>query len=243
MLAPRQSAVLYCAPLRVLGIETSCVRGSVALVEAGKTLAVASHQRENAHEQSIQPLIEQVLARAGWSARALDRIAVGTGPGSFTGLRVGIALAQGISEGLEIPLVGVSSLEAMAAAAPSHLPGARVAVLDARRGELFFAAYGADGRELMAPQIVESPAAAERLASTLGGPALLLGKDWGGGATEGLQHRSDESDLPHACWIALLAARREPGPPVVPLYLRPPTAVVPPLGPSPLAPTGVGPSS
>ncbi|MEY4548571.1 MAG: tRNA ((37)-N6)-threonylcarbamoyltransferase complex dimerization subunit type 1 TsaB [Pseudomonadota bacterium] len=236
MLAPRRVAVLYCAPLRILGIETSSVRGSVALIETGRTLAVASHQRENAHEQSIQPLIEQVLAEAGWSARTLDRVAVGTGPGSFTGLRVGIALAQGISEGLEISLVGVPSLEAMARAAPEHLPGPRVAVLDARRGELFLAAYDVDGLELLAPQIVEGVAAAERLAGTLPGPALMLGQVWSPIGSERPHHRSEDCDLPHARWTALLAAAREPSSSVVPLYLRPPTAVVPPLKPNPLAP-------
>jgi tRNA threonylcarbamoyladenosine biosynthesis protein TsaB len=227
--------MLYCAPVRILGIETSSVRGSVALIEADRTLAVAAHQRENAHEQSIQPLIDRVLAEAGWSAGSLDRVAVGTGPGSFTGLRVGIALAQGISEGLEIPLIGVPCLEAMARAAPAQLPGPRVAILDARRGELFLAAYASDGQELLAPQIVENAAAAERLLGTLPGVALMLGRDWPPLVSERLHHRSEECDLPHARWTALLAAGRAPGPSVVPLYLRPPTAVVPPLKPSPLA--------
>ncbi len=226
--------------MRILGIETSCVRGSVALVEGEQTLAVAAHERENAHEQSLLPLIEQVLAEVGWSARSLDRIGVGTGPGSFTGLRVGIALAQGISEGLEIPLVGVPSLAAMAAAAPAHLPGLRVPVLDARRGELFLAVYGADGQQRLAPQIIESTAAAERLIATLGSEALRLGRDWAGAQFERSHHRGEESDLPHARWSALLAGRSEPGAPVLPLYLRPPTAVVPQLSPNPLGAPGPG---
>lgn len=219
--------------MRILGIETSCVRGSVALVENDRTVAIACHERKSAHEQTLLPLIDRILAEAGWSARLLDRIGVGTGPGSFTGLRVGIALAQGMSEGLEIPLIGVSSLQAMAAAAPAHLPGARVPVLDARRDELFFAAYAADGRELLAPQVVESRAAAEQLAVTLGSDVVKLGRDWA--QAERPAYGSDETDLPHARWIALLAASRQPGSPVAPIYLRPPTAVVPVLSPNPLA--------
>lgn len=207
----------------------------MALVEAGRAVTAATHERENAHEQSILPMIERLLAEAGWSARSLERIAVATGPGSFTGLRVGIALAQGVSEGLGVPLVGVGSLEAMAAGAPAELPGARVAVLDARRAELFLGAYAADGRELLAPQVVEAQAASGLIGS-LGPTGVLLGKDWPSDMPGWCRHRGDETDLPHAHWIALLAARREPGAAVVPLYLRPPTAVVPVLSPNPLAP-------
>jgi tRNA threonylcarbamoyladenosine biosynthesis protein TsaB len=223
------------ARVRVLGIETSSVRGSIALIEGDRTLVVASHERENSHDASIQPLIERALADAGWSARELDRIAVGTGPGSFTGLRVGIALAQGISEGLAIPLVGVSSLAAMAHAAPDSSPRTRVPVLDARRGELFLAAYSPDGCELLAPQIVASPRAAEDLVRDLPGGALVLGRVWDPLASRLAHHASEETDLPHARWVALLGARLEPDQPVRPAYLRPPVAMVPKLEPNPLS--------
>jgi tRNA threonylcarbamoyladenosine biosynthesis protein TsaB len=221
--------------VRLLGIETSSVRGSVALSDGERTLVTASHERANAHDASIQPLIEQALAEAGWSARQLDRIAVGVGPGSFTGLRVGIALAQGISEGLEIPLVGVSSLEAMARAAFDSTCATSVPVLDARRGELFFAAYSRDGRELLAAQIAETAGAVERLVRGLPGPITVVGKAWDAASATLLHHRSDETDLPHARWVAWLGARCEPGHPVRALYLRPPVATPPPLGPNPLA--------
>ncbi|MEO8184221.1 MAG: tRNA (adenosine(37)-N6)-threonylcarbamoyltransferase complex dimerization subunit type 1 TsaB [Deltaproteobacteria bacterium] len=221
--------------MRVLGIETSSIRGSVALVEGGQTLVVARHERANAHEASIQPLIERALADAGWSARQLDRIAVGTGPGSFTGLRVGIALAQGISEGLEIPLVGVGSLRAMAHAAPGATLAARVPLLDARRGEFFLAAYDLEGRELLPPQIVENARAVEQLVGGLRGPALLLGRAWDPVASNLEHHRSEETDLPHARAVALLGAELDSGHPVRPLYLRPPVATAPRLEPNPLS--------
>jgi tRNA threonylcarbamoyladenosine biosynthesis protein TsaB len=221
--------------VRVLGIETSSIRGSVALVEGGQTLVVASHERANAHEASIQPLIEQVLADAGWSARQLERIAVGTGPGSFTGLRVGIALAQGISEGLEIPLVGVGSLQAMARATPDGTRALRVPLLDARRGEFFLAAYDLEGRELLPPQIAENVQAVEQMVAGLQGQALLLGRAWDPLASRLQHHRSEQTDLPHARAVALLGAEIELGHPVRALYLRPAVATVPRLEPNPLS--------
>jgi tRNA threonylcarbamoyladenosine biosynthesis protein TsaB len=227
--------VLYSRPVRVLGIETSSVRGSVALSDGERTLATASHERANAHDASIQPLIEQALAEAGWSTRQLDRIAVGTGPGSFTGLRVGIALAQGISEGLEIPLVGVSSLEAMAHAGLDSANSTVVPVLDARRGELFFAAYSQNGRELLPAQLAESAAVIEQLVCELPGPITVLGKAWNVGAGRLPHHHSEETDLPHARWVAWLGARCELGHPARPLYLRAPVATLPQLGPNPLS--------
>jgi tRNA threonylcarbamoyladenosine biosynthesis protein TsaB len=119
--------------VRVLGIETSSARGSVALIEGSISVCALDHERANAHGESILPLIEEALARAGWNRTQLDRIAVGAGPGSFTGLRVGIAIAQGLSEGLGIPLVGVPSLRAMALAVPAEQEGCRCVLVDARR--------------------------------------------------------------------------------------------------------------
>jgi tRNA threonylcarbamoyladenosine biosynthesis protein TsaB len=227
--------MVYALAVRVLGIETSSIRGSVALVDRGQTVVVASHERANAHEASIQPLIERVLADAGWSVRGLDRIAVGTGPGSFTGLRVGIALAQGISEGLEIPLVGVGSLQAMALAAPSSTRALRVPLIDARRGEFFISAYDAEGRELLPPQILENVQAVEQWVGDLPGPVLLLGRAWDPGASPLAHHQSEDTDLPHASAVARWGAELELGHPVRPLYLRPAVATAPRLAPNPLS--------
>jgi tRNA threonylcarbamoyladenosine biosynthesis protein TsaB len=229
--------------LRVLGIDTSSVRGSVALVEGRRPIASASHDRENAHDASLQPLIEQVLAEAGWSARQLERIAVGTGPGSFTGLRVGIAFAQGLSEGLKIPLVGVSSLQAMAAAVSAREPRLRVPLLDARRGEFFVAAYAPDGSELLPAQIAKDAAAVEQLVADLPTAALLLGGAWDPLATKLPHQRGEQTDLPHALWVAQLGAEREGTEPARPLYLRPPVATPPRLDPNPLLAGGRAPSN
>ncbi|HVJ22164.1 MAG TPA: tRNA (adenosine(37)-N6)-threonylcarbamoyltransferase complex dimerization subunit type 1 TsaB, partial [Polyangiaceae bacterium] len=149
--------------MRVLAIETSGPRGSVALLENTELVLELEHEQPNAHAEQILPLVERALSSAGFDRRSLDRIAVGIGPGSFTGLRVGIALGEGLALGLDLPIVGVSSLRAMAAAAPASEPRVRVPVLDARRSEIFAAAYDAEGSEKMAPcaiPIAEAGAAA-----------------------------------------------------------------------------------
>src|SRR5688572_6886733 len=105
--------------VRVLAIETSGPRGSVALLEDERLIIELEHDQPNAHAERILPLVERALASAGFDRTSLDRLAVGVGPGSFTGLRVGIALAEGLALGLGIPIVGVPSLRAMAAAAPA----------------------------------------------------------------------------------------------------------------------------
>lgn len=220
--------------MRILGIETSSVRGSVALVESSQTICSLSHERENAHGESMLPLIQRALAEAGWSQSSLDRVAVGLGPGSFTGLRVGIAMAQGIAEGLEVPLVGVGSLEAMARAVPRDRLGYRCPVLDARRGELFVALYLPDGQEVKPPQLATSAADLERFVSDAPGEVLYLGcapllLEYARGV-----FRSIETDLPHARWTALAAERAAVSSETLPLYLRNAVAIVPRLPPNPL---------
>jgi tRNA threonylcarbamoyladenosine biosynthesis protein TsaB len=205
----------------------------VALLDGDRILVASSHERENAHDASLRPLIEQALAEVGWSRDQVQRIAVGTGPGSFTGLRVGIAYAQGIAEGLGVPLIGVGSLAAMARGAPPERAGTRFAMLDARRGEFFVAAYAAGGAELLPPQIAVDLAAAAALAAALA-PVLLVGQAAQPLARDFELHAGADTDLPHARWTALVGAAASPGGPACPLYLRPAVAVLPQLRPNPL---------
>jgi tRNA threonylcarbamoyladenosine biosynthesis protein TsaB len=220
--------------VRILGIETSTLRGSVALVEDGRTVAAADHSEPNAHAERILPLFDRLVAESGWAKASLDRIAVGIGPGSFTGLRVGIALAQGIALGLERPVFGVGSLEAMARGAPAHVPGLRCPVIDARRGELFLAVYDASGAEHAAPLVIATDAAAKTLEELCAGaPKILLGQAAVALAAD--VFRSAYTDLPHAVWVARAAADLPEGAAgAVPLYVRGPGVVLPDLPPSPL---------
>lgn len=208
----------------------------MALLEGGRTLCALHHERLNAHAETLMPLVERVLAETGSARSSLDRLAVGVGPGSFTGLRVGIALAQGMALGLDRPVVGIGSLRAIARGAPADDPRLRVVALDARRDELFVAVYGADGREVLAPCAVGRDVAAARVAEALAGaPGLGLGElasELGASVTPLAR---EDLDLPHATWVALLGADADPATAVAePNYVRGPGATLPNLPPSPL---------
>jgi tRNA threonylcarbamoyladenosine biosynthesis protein TsaB len=223
-------------PVRVLGIETSTRRGSVALVEGTKVLCVQSHEEPNKHAERVLGLVDRALAEAKLSRQDLDRVAVGVGPGSFTGLRVGIALAEGMALGLERPLVGVGSLRAMAHAVPAADERVRIAVLDARRSEVFVAAYAPDGEELVAPNALAPEAALTLLREKLGGRRAVTVGEGAKLLGDGFEHLTgSEFDLPHAVAVAALGVVLEPAAArAEPVYVRGPGATLPNLPPSPL---------
>jgi tRNA threonylcarbamoyladenosine biosynthesis protein TsaB len=209
----------------------------VAAVLDGKAVGSMAHEAPNEHAERVLTLIEVLLAELGWSKSSLDRIAVGIGPGSFTGLRVGIALAQGIALGLDRPLVGVGSLAALASAVAASEPRTRVPVLDARRGELFIAAYDAAGRELLAPSAVPIAEAGTFVRANLdAGEVVLVGEaaHLVGAGFDILA--GGEFDLPHASAVARTGSTLDPAlAPVEPVYVRGPGATPQHLPPSPLA--------
>lgn len=216
--------------MRVLGIETSTSQAGVALVERGRLVLARAHSRPNQSAERLLPLIAEVLAEAGWRRGDLERIGVSTGPGSFTGLRVGIACAQGLALGLGLPLLGVTSLRAMARAVPAGLAGARVALLDARRGELFAAAYAAEPAcpELLAPRALPSATARATLEAELAGPLVWVGS---GHQLLGFPptFASAEADEPSAHAVGLLAEELNPHEcPASPVYVRDAGATLPP---------------
>jgi tRNA threonylcarbamoyladenosine biosynthesis protein TsaB len=219
-----------------LGIETSTRRGSVAVTENGVVVKALTHEELNAHAERVLGLVERALAEAGLTRTSLDRVAVGVGPGSFTGLRVGIALAEGMALGLGRPLVGVGSLRAMAAAVPAAEARTRVAVLDARRGELFIAAYAPNGEELLAPSALAPDAARALLEQTFGTREFVTVGESASALGDGLLVlRGAEHDLPHAAAVAKLASELDPAVArAEPIYVRGPGATLPNLPPSPL---------
>lgn len=223
--------------VRLLCIETSSRRGSVVLAEGPTLVARATHAELNAHAEQLRPLLERVLAEAGWQRSSLERIGVGMGPGSFTGLRVGIAFAQGIALGLGIPLVGVGSLEAMARACPPEVGSPRIALLDARREEVFAQAFDRAAAPLSAAEALPRASALQALLARFPG-ARFLGEMAGAlGAPDAF--RSETSDLPDASGVALLALEREPAESLLePLYVRDAGATPQALPPSPLSRSG-----
>jgi tRNA threonylcarbamoyl adenosine modification protein YeaZ len=209
-------------------------------VEDERVVCLREHDQPSAHAERVLPLIDACLRGSGWPRASLERIAVGVGPGSFVGLRVGIALAHGLGLGLGVPVVGVGSLRCLAAAVPRERPERRLALLDARRDELFAAVYAADGSELVEPSLWPRSEARERVLGF--GPGLVIvGEvaatlDLGAGSLfEG------ERCFPSADRTGLIARWLDPQEsPATPHYCRGPGADLPNLPPSPLGEPGPG---
>ncbi|MBK7586713.1 MAG: tRNA (adenosine(37)-N6)-threonylcarbamoyltransferase complex dimerization subunit type 1 TsaB [Myxococcales bacterium] len=218
--------------VRILAIETSSRRGSVALLEDSALVARATHTEVARHAERIAPLLDRVLSEAAWTRASIERVAVGMGPGSFTGLRVGIAFARGIQLGLGIPLIGVGSLEAMAELGPEGR--ARVALLDARRDEIFAQAFGPDGAPLSEPEALPRANLASKLEARFP-DAIWLGeiaKELGFSACP---HQDELSALPDAVGVGRIAARRSVEASLEqPLYVRDAGASPQSLPPSPI---------
>lgn len=131
--------------MRVLGLDTATAATTVALLgRDGRALELRDDPPPGArpgHASQLLPLVHELLEQAGLGWSEIDRIAVGIGPGTFTGLRIGLATAQALAASTGTPLVGVSTLSALAAAAHATAPDTTtLAVIDARRGEAFAAA-------------------------------------------------------------------------------------------------------
>jgi tRNA threonylcarbamoyladenosine biosynthesis protein TsaB len=176
------------------------------------------------HQERLAPMTAEVLAAAGLEPAVLDRIAVTTGPGSFTGLRVGLAFAKGLALALDRPCIGVGTLEALALSQDASFVAA---CLDARRGRVYLQVF-ADGRAVMAPDILDIDIAAARLAELwAGGHAHIVGS--GSPLVSGVlaDMTIDPLAVPDPVAIARLAAAKPAGVMPRPLYLRAPDAKLP----------------
>jgi tRNA threonylcarbamoyladenosine biosynthesis protein TsaB len=210
--------------LIILALDTCVDACSVALVADSRTLAAISEPMQRGHQERLAPMVAEAFATAGLRPDALDRIAVTIGPGSFTGLRVGLAFAKAMALALGRPCVGIGTLEALALSAG---PGFVAACLDARRGRVYLQAF-ANGRAVMAPDILDIDVAAARIAELWsGGPALIAGS--GAPLVAGVlpSARTDTDRVPDPVVIARLAAKRDTSVPPRPLYLRAPDAKLP----------------
>jgi tRNA threonylcarbamoyl adenosine modification protein YeaZ len=174
------------------------------------------------------PLVARVLGRVQLDFSALDRVAVTTGPGSFTGLRVGIAAARGIALASGKPAIGLTTLAAFAApfiAADDTLPV--VVAIDARHDHVYLQVFGPGGRTLVAPRV--APLREALRVSLTGAPritgtaAAKLATLWPAG--ERPPTKIEQRGAPDINWVARLgAAAADTGTPPKPLYLRPPDA-------------------
>jgi tRNA threonylcarbamoyladenosine biosynthesis protein TsaB len=166
--------------MKLLAIDTAGVDCSAAVFDAstGVVLASATDRIGKGHAERLMAMIEDVLSSAGLGLSDLDRLAVTVGPGSFTGIRVGVAAARGLALALKIPSVGVSTLETMAKSALRDHPGqAVIAAMDAKREEIYAQVFGPDGSALTPPAIVsleDLRQLADRHAARVTGTAAAL---------------------------------------------------------------------
>ena len=226
------------AAVKILALDTATDACSVALL-TGDTIVARYDEPQRGHAELILPMVDAVLAEAGIELRALDCLAVGRGPGTFTGVRIAVSVAQGLAFGVERPIVPVSDLAALAQrAAQTHGAKRVLACLDARLGEVYWAAFDTSEDGLVM-------AMAEERVGPPGSVTVPAGQDWfgvGSGwaaydlaaqlAPKGVvMAGSDGTLLPRAQEIALLGARdfragrAVPPEQALPVYVRDSVAV------------------
>jgi tRNA threonylcarbamoyladenosine biosynthesis protein TsaB len=161
--------------MNLLAIETSTEACSVALHHAGGVIE-RSEVAPRRHAELVLPMAESLLAEAGLRRRSLDAVAVGRGPGAFTGVRLAVSLAQGMALGLDLPVIPISSLAALALDAPDN--GSDVlSVIDARMGEVYACCYRRDSNALVALDD-ERVCPPERLQLPHRGDWNVIGSGW-----------------------------------------------------------------
>jgi len=217
--------------MRILAIDTALEACAAAVLDTarGTILAHETIAMTRGHAEALMPLVARVMGATEGGFAALDRIAVTVGPGSFTGLRVGIAAARGFALAAGKPAVGLTTLAAFAAplfAEDDTLPV--VAVVDARHEHFYLQVFGPGGRTLVPPRVA-SLREALRAATTSRGPRLvgtgatMLAAAWPAG--ERPPRSVEQRAAPDIDWVAQLgAAVPEETSPPKPLYLRPPDA-------------------
>jgi len=140
---------------RILALDTTAQFGSIALAEDGRVIDEVLLHAPEGFSTTLFPHIEKLLERHQWPLDSIDCFAAASGPGSFTGVRIGLTAVKGLAEALGKPVAAVSNLLALAACGTAPL---RAAVIDARRGEVYGAVYDADLRELSREIVAKFPA-------------------------------------------------------------------------------------
>jgi tRNA threonylcarbamoyladenosine biosynthesis protein TsaB len=214
----------------ILAIDTAldaCAAG-VLDTEAGRLIAQESLPMKRGHAEALMPLIARVIKASGVGFAALDRIAVTTGPGSFTGLRVGLSAARGIALAADKPVVGVTTLTAYAA--PIVNKGGEhpvISAIDARHDHVYLQVVAGNGSSLVWPRV--APIAEALEAARFGAPHLvgnaarILAERWPADAPPPVQ--VDTHAAPDIIWVGWLGAAVSPDTaPARPYYLRAPDA-------------------
>ena len=213
----------------ILACDTTQGACSVAVYK-DKVLAAQIEEMSRGHAESLMPMLESLLAEAAIDWQALTRLAVTHGPGTFTGVRVGLAAMRGLALALDLPLKTYGTLVVMAAAHEFKDDPLLVAV-DAKRDTFYAQAFDRQGAAISDPaalSAVQLVALAESLGAArmavCGTGAPLLAAHWSG------FYASHAAPYPHAVYLAEMAAQDDDWsdlPPAEPLYLRPPDATLP----------------
>ncbi len=208
--------------MKLLAVDTALGACSVAILDGDNVMAHVFEAMERGHAEALAPMVETAMHDARLDFAKLDRLAVTTGPGTFTGQRVGLAFMRGLRVALKRSLVGVTTLAAMGAQAMAETGLIAYAALhDARRGEVYLQTSGSE------PAVLPFDDALAEIARREGRFALA------GTAAKGAAERLKNGVLssvrqPDALWVARLAATMaDPGAPPRPLYLRAPDAKLP----------------
>jgi tRNA threonylcarbamoyladenosine biosynthesis protein TsaB len=199
--------------MKVLAIDTTTFLGSIALVEDSRLVAASQQGIQVTYSERLISSIDHLLEGARWDLSDLDLIVVAKGPGSFTGLRIGLSTAKGLAVALNKPLVGVSSLKALAFGSAMH-DGVTVSVIDARREEVYAAAYRFEGGRLIETLIDEGVWPPSELVKKLNeseGKLALVGDGvrryidlFNKGLGKKLIEVNDSQHFPHAGYLAML---------------------------------------
>jgi len=215
--------------MRVLALDTSTLAGSIALLEDNQLRAGITLNLKRKHTERLLPSLDWLFSELGISPEKIDLLGVGIGPGSFTGLRVGLATAKGLALSLNLPIIGISSLFALAWQV-RFWSGKILALLDARKGQVF-AQFFQGGDNLT---IISEPRAIfpSQLIEEITEPTLAVGEGFRAyseifSQKKNLIYAGEEFDYPRAEIIAHLAyerfqkGERDSLDELVPLYLRP----------------------
>lgn len=218
--------------MNILAFESSAVAASVAIMRDGRLLAESACNRGNTHSETLLPMAENLLDRCGLSTADVDLFAVSVGPGSFTGVRIGVATVKGLAFGKGKPCVGVSTLEALAENL-SVVPNARICpVMNARRDQVYTALFRntEHGLERLLPDSAISVSELEAALADDPAPVFFVGDGYDLVAErirhdffptpERLRHQSAAS-VAEVARRAYLAGRFTTDAALAPVYLRP----------------------
>ena len=207
----------------LLAVDTALGACSAAVLDGEKVLAHRFEEMARGHAEALAPMVEETMRKAGIAFAALDRLAVTTGPGTFTGQRVGLAFMRGLKVALKKPLTGITTLEAMAFATGAERAAA---IHDAKRDEAYLLLWDKGGI-VLPPTVMPFAEALARIRDF--GPSALCGTGAAiAAAALGPAFPLSEIRQPDALWVARLALTRPLSDvPPAPLYLRAPDAKLP----------------